>query len=1362
VETAIREGKSFGKWGGFISDCAGFDPAFFHISPLEAVTMDPQERIFLETCWAVLEDSGYSRESLARIYHGDVGVFVGITKTGYELYTPEVQAAKQNLHLRTSFSSVANRVSYLLDLHGPSMPIDTMCSSSLTAIHEACEHLIRRECSLAIAGGVNLYLHPSTYTYLASQRMLSTHGKCMSFGAGGDGFVPGEGSGAVLLKPLQNAVRDRDHIYGVIRATSINHSGKTNGYTVPNPAAQRDLVKAALRSGDIHPGVISYIEAHGTGTALGDPVEVDGLTQAFATRADDNWTCAIGSVKSNIGHLESAAGIAGLTKVLLQMQHKVLFPSLHAEQLNPYIDFERTPFRIQRRTEAWRRPAMAIGGGDSQEIPLMAGISSFGAGGANAHMIVEEYLERLDANAEATNSLSPRLIVLSAKNEARLRDRVRELESCLAAGVFADSDLKHIAYTLQVGRDAMESRLAFISATIEETRKKLRDYVAGKAERGEIENFYRGDVSRNQKTDTVFSDDEDLQIALESWIAKGKSGKLLEAWVRGIPFDWSKLYDSEHDWCRRVSLPTYPFSREPYWPNIGRRELGAATSPFLHPLLHRNTSTLAEQRFTSCFTGEEFFLQDHVISGCKVLPAVCYLEMARAALSLSLDLDDTSAINLHDIVWLKPIEVDGMVEVHIALTASDATEVKFEIYTGRRGEETVHARGCAPVKSPSIAPDSSSVIDLAALQARCQQQITVSRCYEIFTKLGLQYGPTHRSVQSLWIENGEKEAHALAHLILPESLRAGSGQYHLHPSTADGAFQAAFGIRLPDAASSDSRPLIPFALNSIRISRAIPESCWIIARSSEAKLAESSLNVDVQICDDAGKVCAALQGLSLRMTRGSDSTARCADAPVLGTDLLLLEPCWKAKTAPTSRAVDDGVYGDRWGFLAAGLSVGLDELGIQCPEVKWSILPVFGNDEDQWASALIEAGKQVLGCIQSVLKDRPQKPVLFQLFTRDAAPESYLIAMSAIFKTAGRENPRLRGQVIVTPAEASGARMAALSRENAVYAASDREVRYLDQHREVAVLREMTAYGANGLNNNLLWKDGGVYVLSGGAAALGLIFAAEIARCAKDVRVIALGRSDLDATACFRLETLAAAVRGARIEYRRCDVSNKSEVTDCIAAILRDHQHITGVLHCAGVLRDGFIIKKNLDDLPIVAAPKIIGALNLDFATRDLDLDMFVLFSSVSGAIGNVGQCDYAFANAFLDRFAFHRNALVKAQQRHGHTLAIDWPLWAEGGMNVDEVTYSVMRRQGIVRLASEDGLRAFEAAWRTGNSQAVLLSGDKLALAEYAGTPVQLADSGPANTSTTEKGTRAATPDNSGSELTRKTVLDLLEFIRK
>lgn len=275
-----ENGKLVSKWGSFIDDVDKFDPMFFNISPREAELMDPQERLFLEVVWHTLEDAGYTRQGLK---DKTVGVFVGALWQPYQEVGVHMRKNGNMVGPSTLLYNIANRVSYYCNFNGPSMAVDTACSSSLTALHMACKSIQSGESDLAIAGGVNLSIGESKYMFLNQYKFLSSEGKCRSFGAGGDGYVPGEGVGAILLKPLEKAEKDRDHIYGVIKATAVNHGGKTNGYSVPNPIAQSEVVLKTLEEANINPRNISYIETHGTGTALGDPIEITGLTRALTS-----------------------------------------------------------------------------------------------------------------------------------------------------------------------------------------------------------------------------------------------------------------------------------------------------------------------------------------------------------------------------------------------------------------------------------------------------------------------------------------------------------------------------------------------------------------------------------------------------------------------------------------------------------------------------------------------------------------------------------------------------------------------------------------------------------------------------------------------------------------------------------------------------------------------------------------------------------------------------------------------------------------------------------------------------------------------------------------------------------------------
>ena len=557
-EDKNKLGKSYSKWGGFLEGVDEFDPLFFNISPRDAEYMDPQERIFLECAYKTLEDAGYTCEALegkrGAVLGGKVGVFTGVMYEEYQLYGAQEQAHGRMISIGGNPSSIANRVSYTFNFQGPSMAVDTMCSSSLTAIHLACQCIERGECETAIAGGVNVSIHPNKYLFLSQGKFVSSKGRCESFGKGGDGYVPGEGVGAVLLKPLSKAEEDGDHIYGIIRSSMLNAGGKTNGYTVPNPVAQGEVIREAMERADVNARSVSYIEAHGTGTLLGDPIEIAGLTRAFRQYTEEKQYCAIGSVKSNIGHCESAAGIAALTKVLLQMKHGELVPNLHSEELNPNINFNDTPFVVQRELAEWKK---------TEGKPRIAGISSFGAGGANAHIIIEEYVDNREKyKAVKVNNDNPAIIVLSARDEERLKEKARDLIKAIEEGCYSEEELVDIAYTLQVGREGMEERLGFIIGTVKEMEEKLKDYINGEGK----EETYRGLVKRNNEEMYLIANDEEMKEAVEKWVNKKKYGKLLELWVKGLNFDWNRLYEGRKP--QKISLPGYPFARERYWISI--------------------------------------------------------------------------------------------------------------------------------------------------------------------------------------------------------------------------------------------------------------------------------------------------------------------------------------------------------------------------------------------------------------------------------------------------------------------------------------------------------------------------------------------------------------------------------------------------------------------------------------------------------------------------------------------------------------------------------------------------------------------------------------------------------------------------
>ncbi|WP_315823373.1 polyketide synthase [Paraflavitalea speifideaquila] len=346
-DPATEKNKSNSKWGGFLEGVANFDIDFFGLSAREVERMDPQQRLMLELTWACLEDAGIRPTTVSG---EQVGVFLGVFNFDYKELQERGGQLSIEAHHSTGTASaiIANRVSYYYNFKGPSVPLDTACSSSLSAIHAALQSLQLGECKMALAGGINLLLTPTRHISFSKTGMLSPTGSCKTFDDGADGYVRGEGAGLILLKPLEQALADKDPIYGIIKGSAVNHGGKTYSLTYPNPDAQRDVIIAAQQMAGVTPDTIGYIEAHGTGTPKGDPIEFKGLVNAFQGLGQEmsltNNYCALGSVKTNIGHLEAAAGIAGVIKVLLSMQHRQLPGLLHFQQLNHRISLAGTPF----------------------------------------------------------------------------------------------------------------------------------------------------------------------------------------------------------------------------------------------------------------------------------------------------------------------------------------------------------------------------------------------------------------------------------------------------------------------------------------------------------------------------------------------------------------------------------------------------------------------------------------------------------------------------------------------------------------------------------------------------------------------------------------------------------------------------------------------------------------------------------------------------------------------------------------------------------------------------------------------------------------------------------------------------------
>jgi len=512
-------GKSTSRWGGFLSDPfpKAFDAAFFDIPPKEARALDPQQRLLLEVVWRACEDAGFvPTPDIGR----PVGVFVGISTADYhgaQLWRPGLTEIDHFTATGASFAAAAGRLSYVFGFEGPCLAIDTACSSSLVAVHQACQALRLGECEAAVVAGVNALLAPNLYVCLTAMGMMSADGRCKAFDASGDGYVRAEGCGALVLKTAAQARLDGDRILALIRGSAVNQDGRSNGLTAPRRQAQVQVIRRALDHAGLSPDEVDYVETHGTGTPLGDAIELGALIETYGAGRNPSSPLLVGSVKTNIGHLEAGAGMAGLIKTIQSMRHGELPPHLHLNNPTPDINWADVALKVPTRLTPWPQSGH----------PRRAAVSAFGFSGTNAHVVVEEapLMERA-----VFPSPSHVLLPLSARTPAALNVLATTLADWLTA---TPHNLADVGLTLGIGRTAFACRRAVVGTSSEELAALLRD-------------------------ETPVMEEPADQSAL-----RRKLEDLALLWTDGGQVDWDRLYRPYG--ARKIAVPGHPFHRQPYW-----------------------------------------------------------------------------------------------------------------------------------------------------------------------------------------------------------------------------------------------------------------------------------------------------------------------------------------------------------------------------------------------------------------------------------------------------------------------------------------------------------------------------------------------------------------------------------------------------------------------------------------------------------------------------------------------------------------------------------------------------------------------------------------------------------------------------
>ena len=1338
--------------GGYIREIDKFDAAFFRITPKEAMFMDPLQRVFLETAYEAMEDAGYGGQTL---YGAKVGVYVGKDHTNSTMY--KYVTEPDEMQLTGSWTGIlASRISYIYNFRGPSMVIDTACSSGLVALHEACRALNKNECEMAIAGGIHVQIFADPKGAKSSTEMVeSSDDHVRTFDKDASGTVWGEGSGALIVKPLPKAIADGDHIYAVIKGSAINNDGASNGITTPNADAQKELITRAWKEANIDPETISYIEAHGTGTNLGDPIEIKGITSAFEEFTTKKQFCGIGSVKTNVGHLVAASGIASVIKVVLALKNKAIPPSINFESPNPYINFLNSPVYVNDRVRPWN---------STQGSPRRAGVNAFGFSGTNCHVILEEPPQAPPQDTVSAHD-QVGILTLSARNQNVLQELLNRYQSFFEQNT--EVDLEDICYTANAGRGHYNYRIALMVTGLEDAKQKISRLLDGAPETIREPGIYFGaykivsnygpgstgnELTENDRKQLSATANQKLKehLAAGSTIVPEFIAELCRFYIQGADVLWDELYQDQH--FRKVTLPVYPLERIKCWagPNTLEIQGFQMDSKPIHPLLHKLLADSQDQKIYSTeFTVEgQWVLNEHRVLDYYIAPGTTYLEMARAA---SRAYYGNAPIELRDFLFIQPLVVEpgAKKEVQTILKKSPAyLDIAISSKTvNSLGEEhwTIHAQGkIFPVK-----PGAMGSFILAPLKAELDpHRIPIRDESRNFT-----FGPRWNNL----IYAAAKNNQAIIELKLPEEFQNDLLEYKIHPALMDQAV---------DAFSQDIEGMrLPLMYKKMTIYGPLPARFYCYVRRKDQGTRDMEIVVfDATLMDESGQVFIEIEDYSLKRVKSSvhDEELKLQKVAEETFDYGFT---WREEELKKEASPNNGcvlIFKDETG-IADRIMEGLRteerllievETGAGYEQIGEHQFRIKGEEADYQKLVKALQGKEIsqilhfmsigkeTGRIESIadLEEKQFKGLysLFYLFRAFAGyhgqdeidlvlisdnvnevtkTEDNINPASAAFfglgKTVYPENKKLRCRVIdIDHHTAADGIVAEILAPGPIY-----QVAYRHNQRFIEEFQVLESQNGTdpAVKDSVPMRAGGVYVIAGGTGGIGLVIGKYLAGKARLTlallnRTALPGRESWDEVLARNTnQKLCAQIRairemeqaGSEVLIYSVDISSEKSLKPVLDEIRQKFGKIYGIIHAAGVAGAGFMINKDIQTFKNVITPKIQGTWLLDRLTEADDLDFFIMFSSIITITGGAGQSDYTAANSYLDSFAVYRN------QQGKKTVSVNWPLWENVGMAADfGVTDENLIFKAISRTSAvntfENILARFSARDMTGGSRII------------------------------------------------------------
>ena len=1267
--------------GGFLGDVAGFDAAFFDIAPREAIALDPQHRVALKVAWEALEDAGIPAGSLAG---SRAGVFLGIVATDYRerLLSAGEDALGPYSLTGNMLSAAAGRISYSLGLMGPCVTTETACSSSLVAVHQACQSLRLGECELALAGGVNLMLAPTNTRMLVQMGALSSDGRCKAFDAGADGLVRGEGCGIVVLKRLGDAQRDGDRIDALILGSAVNHDGRSAGFTAPNGRSQQALVRAALDRAGVPADTIAYVETHGTGTALGDPIEADALAAVLAPT--EQRPCVLGAVKTGIGHLEAAAGIAGLLKVVLALRHDRIPPNRNFTAYNPNSAALGRGLVVPTEAMAWPR---------HEGVARRAGVSAFGITGTNAHAILQEAPQAAgpaDAGAaQAKDAVT--ILPLTARSEGALAGLALRYRAALAeGGALASAPLPGVAAAMAAQRDLHPLRCAIVVEGRAELDEALAALASGEphpaAVRGRMKPsgsklalVFAGQGAqwpgmardlmheRGHFHDAMHAADAELQphlgwsVADELIAGRFEPGQTAITRVQPLLFALGIALDAH--WrglgLRPTAVIGHSMGEVAAACAAGHLSLEdgariiAARSRMLERLSHTGGMAIVERR-------HEDVLADIAPYAGRI--TVAGLNSPRLTV-LSGELEALSA--LHEELHARQIfcrVIQDAAPSHSHLIEPELAWFRSAI-AGIR-PRAGHGLFYSTVRG-GVVPGPELTQDYWAENLR--QTVLFAPTFERMLKDGYRHFIEIAPNATLTVSCEEIiQEQGTAAVVLP-ALRKGQSSALATALAQAGLF--ANGFSLGPEATFGARPRPPLPLPNYAWDE---ERFWTGWQERPAGAA-------------AVVPAAAAEALSTRFLAPQwqesptpSAAPRKSDA---GRWLVLCDR--ENRTEPVVRALERA--GAQVVRLARQATTGMPAFDPMAERAFDQIWPdYFPADKpctailDGWAldpSSEAEAYgcAPLLHLVQSMLSARLRNlPRLFALepFDPEHRNEASVFAgpVAGFLRTLSYELPDLAPKMVSCAEGVAPDRLA----DELLADDRDQRVRLTSEGRSVERLHRMPVPKAHAAAVPL--KQDATYLITGGFGGLGMALAEHLSLAGARHLALMGRRAVPDETQARRIAGLRS--KGVNVYCLAADTSRRGDLDRALAQLAAQAPALAGVFHAAGLLDDGLVEKQTVQSLRAVMAPKIAGAWNLHEATAAAALDHFVLYGSVSALVGSPGQSNYAAANAFLPALAAHRRA-------HGlAALCMEWGAFSDTGLAAgDDLRASRLEARGMGSL---------------------------------------------------------------------------------